>query len=120
MDRAEYIDSLKRGSEKNIRRENTAAVVQLIKTSVEMEKLTGSNEWNTYLEMVSGLLERATPSCEAIKEKLCSGHVVSHEELLSTKMKYIDLLARIETMKQLLEMPKQIIAAAKQEKNGSV
>lgn len=81
-----------------------------------MQALTGSLEWNSYLEMVNGFIEKLVPTRDALNKRICSGDVVDYKELISLKLKYIDVLARIETLEQLSNLPKQIIEAAKQEK----
>lgn len=116
MDRSEYKSFVEKKSSEHRQRENTAAIVQLIKSSVSMQNLTGSMEWNSYLEMVNGFIEKLVPTRDALNKKICSGDVVDHNEILSLKLKYIDVMARIETLEQLSNLPKQIIEAAKHQK----
>lgn len=79
----------------------------LASASVSSERLTGSPEWDTYLMKLQHLLEDAQSSCATWLER-CGG-AMKDEDVRLSQFNYQACHARVETLKEVMALPKEII-----------
>lgn len=95
-----------------------SSALHLIHAAAPLEKLTQSDEWNRYLQLVTGLIAQ-TQEQERLFTQQLKGALVKHEDLLLVKLNLAAAEARIQALQQVLELPKTILEASERVK-GSV
>lgn len=88
-----------------------SAALQLIHTATPLATLTGSGEWDRYLQLIAGLVEQARAQ-EAIFAAKLLGHVVNHDEILALKLHHAHWVARAAALAEAMALPQEVLAAA--------
>ena len=98
-------------------RQRTALVARaserLRSAAVAAERLTQSPEWNSYLRQAQTLQDRDTAQLLEIQHSLTSGAALGDAELRSLHYRAGVLRAQLEARTELLNLPKEILSAAK-------
>ena len=112
------MDLLKKRREEDPRGQavHTLAGTVLDQAAVASEHLTGSLEWNVFLQRVQALVDQERRVLAAMGESLALPNLTS-EQVLQGQRHMLATKAKIEAWEQVLRLPKEIIDTA--EKSAS-
>lgn len=80
--------------------------------SISSEHLTGSREWDAYLERIQPLLDEAKESAMEWLRRL--GGAMTEQDIRVAQFNYQACQARVATLEEVLAIPKEIMRAAQQ------
>jgi hypothetical protein len=97
-------------------RDRRIAVAQarLQQAAVPLERLTGSEHWDTYLRLVQRLQDADVALLRDLVARLAAPTFLSTTELAYTRHDAAILQAQIATRNQLTELPRSIVASIQQ------
>ena len=104
-------------SVKKIDDRGLSATLQLLHAAVPMEKVTQSLEWNSYLELISGLLEEERNKYASFQTRISDPTLVNTDKIMILKIALAQSSAVIETLNYVSDIPKQIMEAAKRKED---
>lgn len=84
-----------------------------LRTSVEMTRLTGSEEWDKYLTYLQGLLETSNVRIGELEEKILSPEIFGHDDMIKLKSQIIQFRERSTVLEFVMSFPKEIIEYGK-------
>lgn len=95
---------------------HTLAGTVLDQAAVASEHLTGSHEWNVFLQRVQALVDQERKVLGAMGESIALPNLTS-EQVLQGQRHMLATKAKIEAWEQVLRLPKEIVDTA--EKAGT-
>ena len=96
-----------------------SSTLHLLHAAVPIEKLTRSNEWNAYLELIEGMIETEQKRIEEMQKKLNDPNVVNIDQIMLLKANLAKSLGALGAYMQVRDMPQQIVGAAERARGDS-
>ncbi len=78
--------------------------------TVPAKQLTGDPHWDTFLSVVQSKIVDVTSEIESRKSVLVDGLDTNHESLLEQKMILWKLRSRLDTLEEIVGIPKDLLA----------
>lgn len=101
----------KRFDEVSQRRETNLKQIRQEAPAAEM--LTSDARWNVFLQVLEGLKRQAEEACRSFEESLASPGVLDHGQMIELKMQIARMRERIDTIRQVMELPQEMIERGK-------
>lgn len=105
-------DRFTEAAKQHLRERGLSAALHLIHAAVPIEKLTMSDEWNSYLQLIEGLLEQEQQSLEQLQRELSSPTLANAERIMQLKLQIAGSFARLKTLTEVRDLPRELIGAA--------
>jgi hypothetical protein len=102
----------KEAASQKLQERGLSASLHLIHAAVPMEKMTASAEWNSYLQLIEGMLEKEQQTCDRLQQELSSPNLANVERLMQLKLQLAGCLASLKTLTEVRDLPIDIVGAA--------
>ena len=89
---------------------------QVAQAEVPMAALTGSPEWNVYLQVIQAMIEGAEGEAKAAIEALEDPEVMEPTELAKRKTRLLLRRQAIQTMTELRDLPRMLMEGGREAK----
>jgi hypothetical protein len=120
LDRKTWEANQAKGDVRHREREIQLGLSRLAAAAVSAERLTGMAEWDTFLRQVEALQERDRAALEGVKARLCGTHEwLDAADVLELRHTQLFYQSRIEARDQVMNLPREIILAAKAPRSQS-
>lgn len=119
LDRSAYEKIVKERAVEHLQDRVVSAALSLMHEAVPMTALTQSPEWDRYLQLISGEIEKARRNEELLTAKITNPGVVNHDQIMLLKLSLQAWRSRRESFEHALALPKQIIDGAKRAEERS-
>lgn len=80
-----------------------------VQAAVHASQLTSSSTWNTFLQMLQPKLDEAAAALEGLEGRFSSPEMLTDDELRGLREQAMLLTERINTITEVLEMPREIM-----------
>lgn len=116
IDRKRFSEVLK--NVKDREQKSQTDVLHLVHSAVPLDKLTHSPEWNSFLQLIEGMIELEQKKYEGLHKQIVDPNMVNVEKIMLVKQQITASLSRLATLIETRDLPKQILAAAEQAKRN--
>lgn len=114
MHREEYQRLLGiRNIERDRHRIIAEGLAKLRTAAVPMEKLTGSEEWDSFLRKCEAFQDTDRAQLTALEEKWNSTSYLADEQLRILRMEMLRLRSRVEARQEVMDLPQEIVRSAR-------
>lgn len=118
FDDRESFDQLTKTQAASKRAERKLYLYQIRQAAVSTTELTGHECWDTFLHQIQGMIEQEEKQVQHWQQALYDPNTSwASGPLAFTKGQLVTAQARLDTLKLVLAMPKQLIEAGQQAKN---
>jgi hypothetical protein len=84
-----------------------------VQAATAMQNLTGSSEWNGFLNLVEGMRQEALAMRDAAEQHLQAPDVVDVADLMRAKIARSSAVAVVEALDRVVAIPKQLLEEGK-------
>ena len=81
----------------------------IIQGQAPMESLTNSPEWEIFRQICQGWIDHLESKLGDVAPAFLNPETVTHEQMLELKFRSLILGSRVDTLREVIEMPKVII-----------
>ena len=113
FERADYTELLGKKKTERVREQKTS-LEMLRRAEVGAKFLTSDQNWDTYLSYIQNAIERTEAQLSACKEGLCDPDMTNADEIMRIKIHAATCAGRIEAMKAMRALPKELMTAGAQ------
>ncbi len=113
FERADYKDLLNKKKTERVREQKTS-LEMLRRAEVGAKFLTNDENWDVYLSYIQNAIERTEAQLSAFKEGLCDPNITNTDEIMRIKIHAATCAGRIEAMKAMRALPKELMTAGAQ------
>ena len=106
--RQDFEDLIKKRQEGRVQRQQ-AELKQAAMAVPPMEALTGDKNWDLFLKLLEGEIQRLEGLLYVAKEQMAEGQEVSHEELIKQKLQIRGLRDSITALMNIRGIPKVLL-----------
>ncbi len=82
----------------------------LERAALEAHAVTGDPRWDHYLSYLQSAIEETEAQSLSLREKLCGGDIVGHDEMMRIKLALAECNGRCTAWKVARDLPKELIA----------
>ena len=84
----------------------------ITQAEVNASALTGSDAWDKFLSYLTHAAEELEGIESGLRDKLASLQIVSHDEIIGLKIELADVTGRLDMLRVVIALPKQIMEAS--------
>jgi len=106
-------NELKKKKKQEKEKQTDKAQEFLARTAVDMEYLTGNEQWDKYLTYLQGILNKAQSAKMDLEDQLLSPELVNHEHIIKIKAQIARYQERVDVLMFVMTFPKDIIEHGK-------
>lgn len=107
IDRKRFNETLTKKKEES----KVSDVLHLVHAAVPIDNITKSSDWNSFLQLIEGMIESEQRKFEPLNKKLSDPKTVNVDEIMLLKSQITVSLSRIEALIEVRDLPKQILEA---------
>lgn len=112
IDRSQYKALCRETLSKKMADAKVSDVLHLVHAAVPIEHITKSSDWNSFLQLIEGMIEVEQRKFEPLNKKLSSPNTVNVDEIMLLKAQLTVCLSRIDTLIEVRDLPKKILESA--------
>ncbi len=110
LDRAAWESKYRQGADSRQASTRAAQALQRLRqAAVPLERLTGSEHWDTYLRLVEHMQEADLAAVAEVHQRLGVSHWLAPSEVAKLRHALAVLQTRISTRAELTELPRSIL-----------
>lgn len=87
---------------------NKDTFIEFIRADLDLNYITASSEWNTYLEFLQGMKNTMEETHKVLKEDYETGYDLSDQTLRENKIQIILNRERLELLELVMSLPKLV------------
>ena len=114
VDRKRFDETVNKRKEEH----HISEVLHLVHAAVPIEKVTQSPEWNSFLQLIEGLIENEQRKYETLHKQLVDPNTVNTDKIMLLKQQITASLSRIEAWIEARDLPGKVLTAADKAKRN--
>jgi len=108
LERADFQKTLEESRRERVRR-RAREIRQVAQAAAPAEILTGSQEWDYFITLLQSQIDTLQKILMALRDSAASDLSFEHSDLARYKAQEMRISAQIDTLQQIIALPKQII-----------